>query len=83
MNSNKVTFWIQIAQDALSFPWEWENIFNLSSRGSEKIRFVYQSPLGSYVNLLTLWSDQHLVSPYNITPESHIKITGIKEMITN
>ena len=62
---------------------EMENIFNLSSRGSEKMRFVYQSPLGSYVNLLTLWSDQHLISPYNTTPESHIKITGIKEMITD
>ena len=65
------------------FSLEMENIFNLSSRGSEKMRFVYQSPLGSYVNLLTFWSDQHLVSPYNTTPESHIKITGIKEMITD
>ena len=26
-------------------------------------------------------SDQHLNSPYNITPESHIKVTGIREMI--
>ena len=60
-----------------------ENIFILSSRGSEKMRFVYQSPLGSYLNLLTLWSDQHLISLYNITAESHIKITGIKEMITD
>ena len=31
---------------------------------------------------LTLMSDQHL-SPYNITPESHIKVMRIKEMITN
>ena len=28
-------------------------------------------------------SDQHLISPYIITPESHIKIMRIKEMITN
>ena len=28
-------------------------------------------------------SDQHLISPYNITPESRIKATRIKEMITN
>ena len=28
-------------------------------------------------------SDQHLVSPYNVTPESHIKVTRVKEMITN
>ena len=30
-----------------------------------------------------LRSDQHLISHYNITPESHIKVIGIKEMITN
>ena len=28
-------------------------------------------------------SDQHLVSPYNLTPESHIKVMRIKEMITD
>ena len=28
-------------------------------------------------------SDKHLISPYIITPESHIKVTRIKEMITN
>ena len=32
---------------------------------------------------LTLMSDQHLISPHNITPESHIKVMRIKEMITN
>ena len=26
-------------------------------------------------------SDQHLISPNNITPESHIKVKRIKEMI--
>ena len=25
--------------------------------------------------------DQHLISPYNITPESHIKTMRVKEMI--
>ena len=28
-------------------------------------------------------SDQNLISPYNITPESNIKIKRIKEMIAN
>ena len=27
-------------------------------------------------------SDYHLISPYNITPVSHIKVMRIKEMIT-
>ena len=34
-------------------------------------------------NPLILKSDQHLISPYNINPDSNIKIIGIKEMITN
>ena len=34
------------------------------------------------LNPFTLKSDKHLISPYNITPESHIKVTRIKEMIT-
>ena len=29
------------------------------------------------LNLLTPKSDQHLISPYNITPEFHIKVTRI------
>ena len=35
------------------------------------------------INLLTLKSDLHLISPYNITPESYIKVMRITEMITN
>ena len=35
------------------------------------------------LNPLTFKSDQRLISPYNITPESHIKVMRIKEMITN
>ena len=36
----------------------------------------------SVIDPLILESDQHLISPYNITPESHIKVMRIKEMIT-
>ena len=35
------------------------------------------------INLYTTKSDQYLVSPYNITSKSHIKVPRIKEMITN
>ena len=34
-------------------------------------------------NPVTPMSDWHLISPYNIIPESHIKVVRIKEMITN
>ena len=37
----------------------------------------------SFINPLTPKSDQHLISPYNITPDLHIKVTRIQEMITN
>ena len=36
-----------------------------------------------YINPLTTMSDQHLISPYNITIESHINVMRKKEMITN
>ena len=35
------------------------------------------------VNHLTPKSDQHLISPYNVSLESKIKVMRIKEMITN
>ena len=35
------------------------------------------------VTPLTPQSDLHLISPYNITPESNIKVMRIKKMITN
>ena len=35
------------------------------------------------VDPLNLKSDKHLISPYNITPESHIKVMRIKETIIN
>ena len=37
----------------------------------------------AHINPLTPTSDQLLISPYNITPESNTKVTGIKKMITN
>ena len=43
-------------------------------------------PLGKvlvHLNSLTPKSDQRLISPYNITHESHIKVTRVMEMITN
>ena len=35
------------------------------------------------LNPLTLKSDQHQISPYNITSESNIWVLRIEEMITN
>ena len=32
---------------------------------------------------LTRESDYHLISPYNITPESNINVMRMEEMITN
>ena len=32
-------------------------------------------------NPLALRSDQHLISPYNFTPESNMNVMGIKERI--
>ena len=34
------------------------------------------------LNPLTPKSDKHLISPFNITPESHIKVRRMKGMIT-
>ena len=31
----------------------------------------------------SLTLDRHLISPYNITPDSHIQVTWIKEMNAN
>ena len=35
------------------------------------------------INTLIPESDQHLISPFNITPKSKIKVMRIKEMIIN
>ena len=34
------------------------------------------------VNLLTPKNVQHLISSYNVTPESHSKVTRIKKIIS-
>ena len=36
-----------------------------------------------FFNPLNPKSDKHLISPYNITPGSHIKVMRMKEMIIN
>ena len=36
-----------------------------------------------FTDPVTPRSDQHLISPYNITRESHNRVTRIMEMITN
>ena len=41
------------------------------------------TPLSCHINHLTPKNDQHLISPYNITVESHINVMRIKETITN
>ena len=46
----------------------------------EEIASLLCHPL--FLNPLTPKSDQLLISPDNITPESNIKVTGIKEMTT-
>ena len=35
----------------------------------------------THLNPLTPKIDQHLISPYNITPESHIKVMRKRKMI--
>ena len=37
----------------------------------------------THLNPLTPKIDQHLISPYNITPESHIKVMRKRKMIIN
>ena len=41
------------------------------------------SDIDSALNPFNLKSDQHLLSPYNISLESNIEVMRIKEMITN
>ena len=45
--------------------------------------FIFSFDLLISLNPLTPKSDLHLISPNNIILESHIKVTRIKEMITN
>ena len=41
--------------------------------------YIIQFPLPPMIPKI----DQHLISPYNISPESHIKAMRVKEMITH
>ena len=43
----------------------------------------YQNQCKVYMEMWPFDSEQHIISPYNITPESHIKVTRMKELITN
>ena len=42
-----------------------------------------KSHLKEVFNPLTLESDKQIISPYSITPQSHIKIMRVKKMITD
>ena len=46
-------------------------------------QLIYRLGHQCSINPLTPKSDLHLISPYNIIPESHSKVMRIKEMITN
>ena len=40
-------------------------------------------PSSNLIYPLNAKSDEHLISPYNITPKSNTKVMRMKEMITN
>ena len=60
---------------------EIDAIDNGISQSDDEPRYI--KTLETVFNPLTLKSDQHLISPHNITPQSKFKDTRIKEMITN
>ena len=47
----------------------------------ETFNWLFTMLVGN-INSLNPKSDYHLTSPYNINPESHIKVMRIKEMVT-
>ena len=47
-----------------------------------EVALINKGGLSPYLNPSTHKSDWYLTSPYNITPETHIKVMRIKEMIT-
>ena len=63
-------FWIKCDTDTLTF-------YTLLSY---VISFMLKNHL---LNPFAPKSDQHLISHYTITPESHFKVMRIKEIITN
>ena len=61
------------------------NLLNISldTLVPQKFEFITRRKGMILINsLLTLRSDQHLFSPYNITLESNIEVMRIREMIT-
>ena len=54
----------------------------LGCRGLSSIHYSDKSK-HQPINPKTPKRDQLLISPYNMTPESNIKVTRIKEMINN
>ena len=46
------------------------------------LAFVFSSFFLLFFNPLNPKSDQHLISPYKITPESQMKVMRIKLMVT-
>ena len=49
-----------------------------------KVSFTLSDVLSSFhYPFFILKNDKHLISPHNIPPESHIKVTKTKEMIAN
>ena len=47
----------------------------------ETFNWLFTMLVGN-INSLNPKSDYYLISPYNINPESHIKVMRIKEMVT-
>ena len=43
---------------------------------------IKEKQFKSVFNLSNLKSDKNLISPYNITPESHITVMRIEKMVT-
>ena len=67
---------------------QWYNFFSLNSLWCTSHLGYLPTELSYHgwwihLNPLAPKSDKHLISPYNITPKSHIKVTRKKEMISN
>ena len=74
-------FFFQLSQLNLFMAWKCQISEDTSSFCCLSFWLLSQSLLLELV--LTPKSDQHLISSHNIIPESHNKVTKIREMITN
>ena len=80
MADSKENYWWDLGSERVkalhlsSYMIEW-NKLQLDDRSLKVEKFE--------LNPLTPYSDLHLISPYNITPESHTKVRRIMEMINN